>query len=702
MLCLEDFYILQSPFVQEVKQLLPLPANVVFCSLLPDGSMQNLSGDVVVAGGTGDDQMTFRTSPWLLDNRLIVPLQLERDEHLAIIISEVDPAFLKKISTTWVEEFQRSLKERFERIRLGYVNPETELYNRRAATLFLQQSASEKTVFFFLLNTVFYRRTAAGNLQKTREIAALLQALTQGYCFSFGYGVFGFLLQAQTREQALKTAHYLQHQFKREGLSKVQMGFSQIVAAEEQEKTNVLDRFWWALAIAEKRGPFGICDIDALDERRLHPFQLAQPDLLERLQGKWRGLARFSLAVLAPQSDAGNSFQLDECIQHILPAGGFYVGGGENLCLILFPNATADSTRRSIETLSTACREYFGEGNVSIGVAAWPCLDFSKSDIPGNCLKALLHCSFLGPGSVVFFDHLSLNISGDSFFEEGDYRTAIREYRRGLRLQPGDVNLMNSLGVALVEYNQERQAAVCFQDVLHQDPDNYMALVNLGHVRQTMGQKENALDCFERAYRLLAKKDVAGQELFLPLGRLYIERGDHEKAVEIFEHWRTRPGSEKEFILFRFLGQCYLESGRPDEAIRACQRALHLFPQDSISLSTLGVLYVEQEEGRDVGLALCRKALALDNFNPDHWCRLSRALLHTGSNVEALEAVKQCLRLKRNHAEGVLQLGRIHMAMGHDNPAKKRFLQVIAMKGRTEKQAAQARGYLAGFSDSAG
>jgi tetratricopeptide (TPR) repeat protein len=702
MLCLEDFYILQSLFVQEVQQLLPLPATVDFCSLLPDGSLQNLAGAVVVSGGTGDNEVTFRTDPWLLENRLVVPLPLARNEHLAIMISEVDPAFLKKISTTWVEGLQRNLNERFERIRLGYVNPETELYNRRAATLFLQQSASEKNGFFFLLNTVFYRRTAAGNLQKTREIAALLQALVQGYCFSFGYGVFGFLLQVQSREQALKTAHHLQHQFKREGLSKVQMGFSQITAAGEQDETTVQDRFWLALAIAEKRGPFGICDIDAFDERRSHPFQLAQNDLLEHLQEKWRGLARFTLTVLAPQVETGNSFQFDECIQRALPEEGVYLGGGENLCLILFPNATPDLARRSIETLTIACQECYGEGIVSIGVAAWPCLDFSKSDIPGNCLKALLHCSFLGPGSVVFFDHLSLNISGDSFFEEGDYRTAIREYRRGLRLQPGDVNLMNSLGVALVEYSQERQAAVCFQDVLHQDPDNYMALVNLGHVRQTMGQKESALDCFERAYRLLAKKDVAGQELFLPLGRLYIEHGDHEKAVEIFEHWRTRPGSEKEFILFRFLGLCYLECGRPDEAIRACQRALHLFPQDSISLSALGVLYVEQDEGSDVGLALCRKALALDNFNPDHWCRLSRALLHTGGNVEALEAVKQCLRLKRNHAEGVLQLGRIHRAMGHDNPAKKRFLQVIALKGRTEKQAAQAKAYLAGFSDSVG
>ena len=98
---------------------------------------------------------------------------------------------------------------------------------------------------------------------------------------------------------------------------------------------------------------------------------------------------------------------------------------------------------------------------VALGVASWPCLDFAKSDIPGNCLKALLHSSFLGPGSMVVFDHLSFNVSGDFFFEEGDYRAAIREYQRGLRLQPFDLNLINSLGVTLVECGQERQAATC-------------------------------------------------------------------------------------------------------------------------------------------------------------------------------------------------------------------------------------------------
>lgn len=698
MLFLDDLDILRFPFAQEIQQLLPLPATIDFCALMADGVLQTLPIPLTIESSRAGNEAAFFTEPRLLNDELVIPLQVASGESVAAVVSDVDPALLRRMSASWMRELQASIVERLEKTRWGFIDPETELYNRRAATVFLQESAAEDPGFFFLLNAVFYRRTAAGNLQKTRETAALLLALTQGSCFSFGCGVFGLLLRGQSREQALKTAHHLQRQLKREGMSKVQIGFSQAVPSDTGLESTVLDRFWRSLAIAEKRGPFGICDTDAVDEQRPHLFQLTHPSLLGKLKRKWRNLSQFSLAVFSLPSQGQCSAACVDRIRQFVPQGGVYLEGEGPLALMLLPAATQESVRHCLHSIRCVLQECYGAGAVSIGIAAWPCLDYAKSDIPGNCLKALLHGSFLGPESMVFFDHLSLNISGDCFFEEGDYRTAIREYRRGLLLQSRDVNLINSLGVVLIECNQKRQAADCFQDVLQVDPENYMALVNLGHVQQTLGHKEKALQCFERAYRIHAKENPVGQELFLPLGRLYAELGNHAQAVTVLEHWRTRPGSEREFILFRLLGQSYLENGNPEEAIKACQRALQLFPQDSISLSTLGLLYVEQGEGSEVGLSLCNKALTLDNFNPDHWYRLGRALMHIGRQAEALEAIKQCLRLRRNHLESVLLLGTLYQAMGRSNLARRYLLQAMAVKGCTEKQGVQ-RQHLARFLD---
>jgi len=74
--------------------------------------------------------------------------------------------------------------------------------------------------------------------------------------------------------------------------------------------------------------------------------------------------------------------------------------------------------------------------------------------------------------------------------------------------------------------------------------------------------------------------------------------------------------------------------------------------------------------------------------------------LHIARYTEALDAIRQCLRLRRNHIEGTLLLGTIYQAMGKGEQARKCFLQALAVKGCTEKQTARAQRHLAQFSES--
>ena len=50
---------------------------------------------------------------------------------------------------------------------------------------------------------------------------------------------------------------------------------------------------------------------------------------------------------------------------------------------------------------------------VTIGIASYPAIDFKKHQILDNARKALDHAGFFGPDSMVVFDSVSLNISGD-------------------------------------------------------------------------------------------------------------------------------------------------------------------------------------------------------------------------------------------------------------------------------------------------
>lgn len=613
------------------------------------------------------------------------------------VVGDIDAAFVRKMSASWLKEILANLQDRYEAVRLSGIDPETELYNRRALTSLVRCTREEYDGFLLFISTVFPRKSAAANLQKLKEIADLLLAGGSGPYFSFGYGVFGLYVPLPQRSVALKVARQLQRQLRREGMGKVQIGLGRMGVRSGETPEESLERHWHSLALAEKRGPFGLCDIDTLDAHHAHPFVLADTELFTRGRRLWRPLRSFTLALISFQQtvnaeaiaawNGGDAKRLQK-------VGGVALAHRQQL-LLVFPERQPQEIEKVLGAIAADAKKQFTAESFMGGVAYWPCLDFTKDEVVGNCLKAQRHAAFLEPGSVVTFDHITLNISGDYSFDEGDYRAAMREYRRGLRLQAGDVNLTNSLGVTLVECNQLRPAAQCFQDALQQEPTNYMALVNLGRVWQTLRQPKNALECFERAFAAHAGEKIAGQELFLPLATLYIMFSRFSQAITVLQQWEQRPGSDQEFLLYRLLGLSYLESGQQVKAIAACQKALRLFPQDNVSISMLGLLYVMQGEGNELGVSLCMKALALDNFNPDHWYRLGRVYQRLEQLPEALDACKHCLQLQRTHVAGTVQLGEIYRALGREAQAKRAFHRALDMKKCTEMFAKRIHRYLA-------
>jgi len=58
--------------------------------------------------------------------------------------------------------------------------------------------------------------------------------------------------------------------------------------------------------------------------------------------------------------------------------------------------------------------------------------------------------------------------------------SAIKEYKRGLQIDPDNINLLNSLGVIYAQINRYHQAIPLFEKVLGIDSEDFMALFNLG------------------------------------------------------------------------------------------------------------------------------------------------------------------------------------------------------------------------------
>jgi tetratricopeptide (TPR) repeat protein len=672
-----DALIFGEQLALEVENLLPIPATVGFwfhnLHFNGPGGIRQQQPILTVERGN--------TAPFVQEGMLVIPLATAGHPEVDVVVYDVDPAILQKMDTEWLLELQDSILQRFALVRQMYTDPGTGLYNQRALNLSLSGSSCWKS--FFLIATVLRRRTIAGGFQKINQLASLLAVVTPEPLFYFGQGVFGRLSQQYDRRAALDFSHRLIARLKREGLHRVHVGFSSLIG--DQSPAQSLQDCWHALAEAERRGPYSLCDAAFLHGRDQHPFALPPPQVLRRLQRKWSGLRRFGLLLIS----SGDAGQLPD-IASLLPGESCCVELAADQQFVLLPAYTAARTARQAKELAGKIETRTGH-RPAIGFCHWPSAGSSKIDCVRNCRKAMLHGSFYGTGAVVGFDFLSLNVSGDLYFDEGDYKQAIREYRSGLQMQPDDINLLNSLGVALAEVNRHREAIDCFSRVLECSTDNHMALVNKGMSCRRIGRNDEAVHCFEKAIQCPDHVQQASLELYLQLSRLYCLGEQYDQAALLLNGWQETKGAPEEFMFFRLLGEACMGAGRNRDAIQALQHSLQLHPRNTDSLSMLGLLYVLEGEGAEVGLSLCQKAIAMDEAEPDHFFRLASALFHLGNLNEALASVRSALRIKKNHDQAVLLRGRIYERLGLTHQARQSYQRIMIMKTASDSRKKLAR-----------
>ncbi len=703
-LCLHDALLFPEQLCLEAAELLPMPASVGF--FFHDKKLRHGNG---IAAGQYEKLTIDRsnTTPFVLADILVIPLLTEAcadQAQLDMVVSDIDSAILEKMAVSWLIELQQLVLERFSFIRQVYTDPLTGLYNQRALDLALTGETSWHSLF--LIATASNAHTVAGGYQKTIQSAAFLEMLSGDPLFYFGQGVYGIVSHQCNRQAALAFSHHLLSRLKREGLRRVHVAFSCLEDSERKSAVEVLGNCRLVLQEAERRGPYSLCDAAFLNRRDQHPFALPAATVVKSLQRKWRGLDCFGLLLL--EFSQGNSSTLG---RSLLPESSWTIPMSEEQLFILVPDCSAEQVKQLAERIADSfnnrkpaedgsgkpkkanSKKAVVSGQPSIGFCHWPTSGLSKTDSIRSCRKAILHGSFYGTGAVVGFDSLSLNVSGDLYFDEGDYKQAIREYRTGLQMKAGDINLLNSLGVALAEVNRHCEAIDCFAKVLESSQDNYMALVNRGMSCRQLGRDKEAVHCFEAGMTCSEHRQQTSIELYLQLGMLYCQNEQYEQAVSLLDEWRQFRGEPGEFTFFRLLGEACLGVGRNRKAIRALQHSLQLQPYNAGSQSMLGLLYVLEEQGAEVGLSLCDRAIAADEGEPEHLYRRGLARFHLARLSEALADVRAALRIRRNCDRMVLLRAEIHEQLGSVRLARQSFQRVLDL----DDSAGRCRKALAGL-----
>lgn len=276
---------------------------------------------------------------------------------------------------------------------------------------------------------------------------------------------------------------------------------------------------------------------------------------------------------------------------------------------------------------------------LTAGVAVYPTNNDPRAQIVTNAEKALDHAGFFGPGSITQFDAVSLNISGDRLYQVGDIQGAIAEFKKGLRLNPSDTNLLNSLGVCYGVIDDYANALHAFETAIWLAPDELMPVYNKGYVWLCRGKTQQALDCF-----LLADSIEPNVfEVVFHIGQIHLEAGAADKArpyLEAATRANNRSGSA-----YRHLGDCLDRLGLTKEAVQAYKSVVKIIPNDAESLSKLGRLYVKRGESLDVAAVFCEQSVQISPENGLFRYHLGCVYLEQGHLARALEAFELAARL---------------------------------------------------------
>ncbi|WP_136807451.1 tetratricopeptide repeat protein [Desulfosediminicola flagellatus] len=590
----------------------------------------------------------------IVEDCCLFAIPLIDGSRLVVLISELDRLLVERAASQWLEEIREKLIRECVQIKQAFTDTESGLLNSTHLFSVMQSQSIHADVAVILVDLPFRGKAGKDSFRNAQKAASSLKSFTDSryMIHHVGQCVFALLVRVSDISSIEQFSSGLVHLLKKERFYRVHIGSSKLVSGDDSTSgETALNEAWTALQTARKRGPFSFCDYSILSNTDDHPLRISSPDVrkeFRRISGKADNFCILKIK--------GTNLPDQELLSGADGLGhqNAISFGDKDEVFVYLPELNGENGLDFSKKLLVELQDHYGVTDLFIGVSVFPTHNFSRSDTLINAQKALLHAEFFGAGNSVLFDAVSLNISGDIYFSDGDLPRAVREYLAGLALDASDVNLLNSLGVSYALLNKNTLARKAFDTVIEIDNHNHMALYNLGLGAQTRGDLFDALDCFNQAYSLCHTSDEGREichDLRLQLGILYCQTSDFVKSLEYLNEWLAESTSGQQARAFRYLGESYLGIGQPGEAMVWLEKALQKNQFDHELLSLLGTAICKAGEGDEIALSLCAKSVDLAPEDAVLRTRLARVQIQSGLADEALLNLKRCRGKRINPIE---------------------------------------------------
>ena len=175
-----------------------------------------------------------------------------------------------------------------------------------------------------------------------------------------------------------------------------------------------------------------------------------------------------------------------------------------------------------------------------------------------------------------------------------------------------------------------------WMDVIAKAPNNARAYASLGTVYKKRGEHDKAIELFEKSMSLGETRP----EVFLHLGDIYFDRKDYNKAIVSLEAALKIDFSRKVRLdILNKIGRTYGKLGENEKAVEAFEEAIRLYPDATEPYNNLGVLYVRTGQ-LDRAIDVFERALKIKE-DKDVYYNLAAAHREKGDTAKAIDAYKK-------------------------------------------------------------
>ena len=212
-------------------------------------------------------------------------------------------------------------------------------------------------------------------------------------------------------------------------------------------------------------------------------------------------------------------------------------------------------------------------------------------------------------------------------------------------------------GNRLLKEGNVQGSVVLYKNALEKDQNYFEARYLLADAYLLMGRNENA----ERELEKVSRQNPDFRELSLKFAELYIRTDRTEKAIDVLQSYRAKPGEECRVL--DLLGRAHAAAGDQEKAITLFNSALKLDPANQNAMLHLAQLYLKLENEGEARILL-DALLRIGPQNRNALYLMAQLEIKAGAPEKALQHFLQLLDINPADVQAAYMAGSLYLGLG--------------------------------------